>query len=741
VGLGADSAAVTAIELSVVVPCYNEAGNLRELVDRLLGVFVKRKVTGEIVLVNDGSRDDTGAVIDGLARDHREVVPVHHPVNRGLAAGWDSGVAKASGTYVCLIDADLQYQPEDVARLHRELLHTRVDMVQGYRSSIGRQRDSRYHLSKGLNGMLNTLFGMRLRDNKSGFVIARRDTLVDILHRRYRYSYFQTFIAVSAHAKGYSIREIETVFETRLVGQSFIPSFPLKLIVKALLDLATGFVEFRLAPKRESFVAQFLSRQAPSRADPELSFTRRLRRAVYFRTMPLHAWLLTRRAELYYRELKRSQWLSLDQMRLLQEEKLRRLVSHAYHHVGFYRERMQSLGLGPDDIRTLDDLRKLPMLSKADVRENLHFDLLSDNHDKGLILRIATSGSTGEPFVCYADQHQLEIRLASTLRSMEWTGWQFGDRQARLWHQTLGMSRSQVVRERLDAWLLRRLFVPAFEMSEGAMASFLSRLGAFDPVLIDGYAESFNYLASHLGSTKGRLGLRPRGIISSAQALPDESRRVIEEAFGARVFDKYGSREFSGIAYECDAHAGHHVMAESYIVEILKDDRPALPGEVGEVVITDLNNLCLPFIRYRVGDLAEAMDATAPCACGRGLPRIGRIEGRVQSLIIGAQGRVMPGAFFLHVLKDYDYLVRQFQVIQEERGAIILKVVKGSRFAQDLFEREILSVFRQYLGEETKIDVQFVDLIPLVRTGKRQAVVSKLSLDFQKLDYPDRRES
>ncbi len=735
-GVDPRAASVSSVELSVVVPCYNEAGNLPELVARLRSVFEKRKVRGEIVLVNDGSRDQTGSVIDTLAKTHSEVVPVHHEKNRGLAAGWDSGVSRATGIYVCLIDADLQYQPEDVARLHRELLHTRVDMVQGSRSLIGRQRDSRYRLSRGLNTLLNTLFGMRLRDNKSGFVIARRETLADILHRRFKYAYFQTFIAVSAHAKGYSIREIETVFETRLVGQSFIPSFPLRLILRAFADLATGFVEFRLAPKRESLLADFLARHPPGRLDPELTWSRRLRRAVYFRTMPLHAWLLTRRAELYYRELKKSQWLSLAQMRQLQEEKLRRLVRHAYHHVGYYRERMEALGLKPEDIQTLGDLEKLPLLSKSDVRENLHFDLLSDNHDNDRILRIATSGSTGEPFVCYADQHQLEIRLASTLRAMEWTGWQFGDRQARLWHQTLGMSRSQIARERLDAWILRRLFVPAFEMSDAAMEAMLRRVGAFNPVLIDGYAESFNYMAGHLAKNP-EIGLRPKGIISSAQALPKDSRRIIEEAFRARVFDKYGSREFSGIAYECEGHDGHHVVAESYVVELLKDGRKAAPGELGEVVITDLNNLCLPFIRYRVGDLAEAMDEAAACTCGRGLPRIGAIDGRVQSLVIAANGKVLPSSFFLHFLKDFDYLVKQYQIIQEERGAITFKVVKGTRFAPELFEREILQALRRHMGEETRIDVQFVELIPLVRTGKRQAVISKLSLDFQKLHYPE----
>lgn len=725
-----------ALDLSIVAPCYNEAGNVAELVTRLRAVFERRQIRGEVVLVNDCSRDDTGARIDALARDFPEVRALHHSENRGLAAGWGTGVAASRGEYVCLIDSDLQYRPEDVGRLYREILHTRADMVQGYRSSIGRERDSRYGLSRGLNALLNVLFSMSLRDNKSGFVIARRESMQDILHRRMKYSYFQTFIAVSAASKGYSIREIETVFDARLVGKSFIPSFPLGLVARVFWDLAKGFVEFRLSPKRETLVARFLQTHEPTREDAPLGGKGDLLKKVYFRTMPAHAWLLTRRAELYFDELKRSQWLSAAHIRELQNLKLRRLIDHAYHHVGFYRERFDSAGLKSSDIQTIDDLARVPFLSKQDVRDNLYFNLLSDNHDKGKILKITTSGSTGEPFVCFADQHQLEIRLATTLRAMEWTGWRFGDRQTRLWHQTLGMSWSQVVRERFDAWLMHRTFIPAFEMSESAMETFLATLAASDPVLLDGYAESFNYLAGHL-KARANAGetprIRPRGIMSSAQALPDDTRRSIEEAFATRVFDKYGSREFSGIAYECDAHEGHHVMAESYIVEILKDGRPALPGEVGEVVITDLNNFCLPFIRYRIGDLAQAMDPWAPCACGRGLPRIGRIEGRVQSIVLGARGQAIPGTFFSHLFKDYEHLVRQYQVIQEEKGSIALKIVKGSRFDAEQFEACLLVELRRTLGADTKIDVEFVDLIPLVRTGKRQAVVSKLGLDYQKL--------
>jgi phenylacetate-CoA ligase len=719
-------------ELSVIAPCYNEEGNLHELVKRLLAAFQAKNIAGEIVLVDDGSQDHTGRMIDEMAEKQPNVIGIRHRVNTGMVAGWRSGLEVSHGDLVCLIDADLQNLPEDVCRLYREIRVTGADLVQGYRSSIGRLRDSRYFLSKTLNGILNTCFGMRLRDNKSGFIICRREVLADVLRHRFSYYYFQSLITVAAKSKGYTIREIETLFESRLVGKSFIPQLPVAMICKVLIDVLKATFEYRISDHQPTILGEYLENLPP--LDPSRETLFGWRRGIfnlYVWTMPLHAWLITRAVRVHYEQLKRSQWLTAQQIREIQERKLRELIHQAYYHVAYYRDVFDQLGLTPADIRSIEDLQKLPLLDKTTVRSHLYFDLLSDNHDKRKMLKITTSGSTGEPFVCYADKYQLEMRWAATLRSMEWAGYRFGDRQARLWHQTIGMSVGQAIRERIDGLLSRRMFIPAYEMSDKNLPHSLARLKKFNPVLIDGYAESFDFLAHYI-KHRGLQGVTPKGIISSAQVLPEQSRAVIESAFGCPVFDKYGSREFSGIAYQCEGDRSHLVVAENYIVEILKDGRPAKPGEVGEVVITDLNNRCMPFVRYRVGDLAVAIESDAPSPCGRGLPRIGRVEGRAQAVVIGANGNYLPGTFFMHYFKDFDYVVRKFQIIQDRLGHITLKIVKADRFSDQAFD-EILQGLRRYVGTEMEIDVDFVDFIAMVRTGKHQATISLLNLDFQRL--------
>jgi phenylacetate-CoA ligase len=720
------------VELSVIVPCFNEELNIPELTDRVLRTFEVGGFRGEVVLVDDGSRDGTSKVIRAQMEAHPDAVRgAFHITNLGIAEGWKSGLNASRGKLVATIDADLQYQPEDLLRLRRELYEHSLDVVQGWRSAVSRKKGQRYTLSRGLNALLNGVFDMRLQDNKSGFVMCAREVFEDLLTYRGSYFYWQSFVMVAAHAKGYSYKQIETLFEERRQGTSFLAGAnALKASVKSIYDLASATLEYRVTAPPPDVATQFLRRHPVVDRTPPRSPAGQARFRAFMSAFDQTHWMITSDVEHYFETLRKTQWLDAAAMRELQDEKLRRLVRHAYRNVPYYRRQMQDRKLRPEDIRGQADLHKLPFLSKADIRKHLYFDIMSENHDKAQILKISTSGSTGEPFVCYADRAQLEVRWAATLRAQEWTGYRFGDPTVRLWHQTLGMTKSQAWKERADAILSNRTFIPIFELSDENLAKMIDVVVGVQPVLMDGYAEALDFIARYLKTT-GRVDVRPKALMSSAQTLPLPSRKLIEEAFGCKVFDKYGSREFSGIAYECEAHSGHHVVSEAYIVEVLKDGEPVKPGEVGEVVITDLNNYCMPFIRYRIGDLAEAVDDTIACSCGRGAPRVGAIEGRVQSIIQGADGRYLPGTFFAHYLKEFDHAIKKFQVVQEERDAMIFRVVKGGRFSDDVLD-EVLATFREYLGQEMKITVEFVDEVAMVRTGKRLASVSRLGIDFQK---------
>jgi phenylacetate-CoA ligase len=718
------------LDLSVIAPCFNEELNVRELSRRVLATFEHGKLEGELILVDDGSRDGTRAAIEKLEQEFPgRVVGRYHVTNQGIAQAWKTGTNAARAHFVAIIDADLQYQPEDLLRLRRELLDHSVDIVQGWRSSVGRERDSRYYFSRGLNFLLNKTFAMDLHDNKSGFVMCAKEVLEDLLTYRGNYSYWQSFIMVAAEAKGYSYREVETLFENRRQGKSFLDNVPYRVSARAFVDIGKAAWEYRIKNRPAPVAEHFLTRYPVVDRSKPRSALNEVRWRSYMSVFDETHWMITRDVERHYEALRKTQWLKTNQMRELQDEKLRRLVRHAYRNVPYYRTRMQEAKVRPEDIRGQSDLHKLPFLTKADVRKHLYFDILSQVSNKSEMLKITTSGSTGEPFVCYADRAQLEFRWAATLRAQEWTGYEFGDPCVRLWHQTLGMSKQQVWMERVDAAFCKRKFIPVFEMSDSKLEAMVREIAEWQPVMMDGYAEALDFLAHYLKS-RGNVNVRPKALMSSAQTLPGSSRQLIEEAFGCKVFDKYGAREFSGIAYECEAHAGHHVVAEGYIVEILRDGRPAAPGETGEIVITDLNNFCLPFIRYRIGDLGEALDPNRECSCGRGMPLVGNIEGRVQSIIQGTDGRYLPGAFFSHYLKEFDHAIQRFQVIQDRRNAMTFHVVKGGRYSDDVLE-EVLATFRRHLGEDMEIKVEFVENVEMVRTGKRLASVSKLGVDFQ----------
>jgi len=233
------------IQLTIIAPCFNEEGNIAELARRVDSCRDRLPQPLELVLVDDGSKDNTWSEIQKARERHSFVVPVRHFGNAGLVAGWKSGLAAARGRFVVTIDADLQYRPEDIALLLAKMNETDADLVQGAREvEVGRSPLRRV-LTAGFSRLLNFLFGMNLKDNKSGFILYRREAMAGVLATRFRYRFFQHFVTVAAHAKGYRIAQTYIIFDPRHSGISYIQR-PLRFALRSLRDLPRAFWEFRV---------------------------------------------------------------------------------------------------------------------------------------------------------------------------------------------------------------------------------------------------------------------------------------------------------------------------------------------------------------------------------------------------------------------------------------------------------------------------------------------------------------
>lgn len=704
--------------ISVVVPCLNEEDNVESMSERI-SASLGKKIAFEIVFVDDGSTDSTIKKIEELTTKltSKVVKVVKHNGNLGIHKSWIDGVEASKFNLVCLIDGDLQNPPEAIWDLYKTYLKTSCDFVQGSRSPIGRKFDGRFVMSRILNWLLNFTFKQNSYDSKSGFILAKKEALEEILLTEKKYKYFQTFLGVAARSKGFNVTEIETYFGERFSGQSFDPGTKAFLATLGVLsDFPKAIAEFG---RGKSFrIGGVLLKNSDL---PNMSFKALLFYKLYWFTTPLHKWVISKNARQCFEWLKQTEFLSRKELDALVSKRWQALYLHAFSNVPYYSELLPYPS--NKSMPTIEDLSKFPILSKLDVRKNLHFSMFASTHNKSKMYKISTSGSTGEPFVCYADQVQLEMRLATTLRALQMTGWNFGDKQLRLWHQTLGMSLSQSIKEKIDALLLRRTFVPAFEFTEAKIQELLELIESKKPVLIDGYAESLNFITSGDFSNSS---WKPKAVMSSAQQLTSQTRKRIEEKFSTRLFDKYGSREFSGIAYQC-AYGTYHVQEESYIVEIVVNGRPAQVGEIGEVLVTDLNNFSTPMIRYSIGDLAREVEQV-DCKCGRSHRAIGEIVGRRQALIKCNNGVWLPGTFFAHFFKEFEYCIRQFQVIQIEEGKFTIRIIPTSLF-NDENKNKISEELKKFTGD-TILEWEFVTEIPLVRTGKRTPVVSNLSEKF-----------
>ena len=421
--------------------------------------------------------------------------------------------------------------------------------------------------------------------------------------------------------------------------------------------------------------------------------------------------------------LERSQWLSLDELVARQTAALRRLLWRAHEDVPFYARRFREHGVSPDDVRSPDDMLKLPLLTREDVRE--FADERVATKPPFPVITKTTSGSSGRPITIRYDAESEWWRQAVKWRGYSWAGLRPGDRILHYWGppqvQPKLAQRAKIAADRL---IRRELYVDCVDQSARGLQHAVDEIRRFRPHAIISYAQAAGNLARFVLDTQPADMPRVR-IIPTAEQLLDHDRVDIERAFGKDVFNSYGSRETMLLAMECEAHDGLHVPMENILLEILVTEgdgrrRPAKPGELGEVVVTDLHNSSSPLIRYANGDLARAAEPGA-CRCGRAHTRIAAVEGRKTDTLVDGYGGRVQGMLFPVLMLPLAQAVKHYQAVQKKDRSIVVKIVPTEKFdtsARALILDRLGSAIRG-----VKIDLEVVDTIPVAPSGKQRPVV------------------
>jgi phenylacetate-CoA ligase len=418
------------------------------------------------------------------------------------------------------------------------------------------------------------------------------------------------------------------------------------------------------------------------------------------------------------REMERSQWWTTERIEQFQLERLRTLLIHAQMHVPYYREQFFKIGFDPQQVRSLADLTRLPLLGKMEIRAG--GDALKSLTARDL-KPFSTGGSNGEPLTFFLGKERVSHDVAAKRRATRWWGVDVGDREIVVWGSPIELNSQDMIRLLRD-YIMRSVLLPAFDMSNAKLDQFIEYIHRYRPKMLFGYPSALGLIASHARARNISLNnLKIRVACVTSERLYDEQRELIAATFGCKVANGYGGRDAGFIAHECP-EGGMHITAEDIIVEIVDTKGQPVPvGTSGSIVITHLATKDFPFIRYITGDVG-ALGGT--CSCGRGLPLLKHIEGRSTDFVMAQDGTVLHGLALIYIIRELAQ-VRAFKIIQENlnQTRVLLVTLPALAFTQ---RAQIESQFKARLGEKVEVIITEVDEIAPEASGKFRYVVSKV---------------
>ena len=430
------------------------------------------------------------------------------------------------------------------------------------------------------------------------------------------------------------------------------------------------------------------------------------------------------RAAYYLLAMMRRIYWEQEKLEEYRDRRVRAIVRYAYENVPFYHSLFRKTGIKPSDITCFRHLSRLPVVRKDDLRSNMA-DVISKKYRCEDLKEVRTSGSTGKPFGIYLAQREDEFRKAKHLRANIAVGQRPRDR----WVITAPPHRSEEVTrfQRLFGFFA---FTPVSALDDiGSQLDVIERL---DPDVLDGFSNSLVFLAKEV-EKRGVSPIQPRLIIGGADLISKSSRALVEKVFDAPFFDQYACIELERLAWQCKEKQGYHIDVDSVVMQFVDEEGAEVaPGERGEIVCTSLFNYAMPFLRYVVGDVGTSSEET--CSCGRTFPLMKVIEGRTDSVVVLPDGRVFhEAAFYIPVdSSKFGSQIDQFRVIQKRLDLFLIQIkLLDSSLDRDVVKNEIVRNIERLLKVDTREVVfkfEFVDEIPLDRSGKLRTVISELNV-------------
>jgi phenylacetate-CoA ligase len=415
-----------------------------------------------------------------------------------------------------------------------------------------------------------------------------------------------------------------------------------------------------------------------------------------------------------FRDLRKNLWLKTSDLEVLQWEKFKTLLDHAYGNVPFYRNLFDSARIRPKDIKDYDDMYKISTITKSQIKNNKK-EMKARNINLQGCVEYKTSGSTGNTLSGYLTKDDaLYIRGSyervrndsgsrMLLDKIIILGSPFIIPNKKEWYQYLGIRRIEGL----------NVFKP--------LEIQLEKLKKAKPDVLWGYPSAIKLLAKAI-QEKRIKEISPKLIFTASEVLDSGTRNFINSVFNVELFDIYGAWETGCMAWECSEYAGYHVTMDTALIEFIDENGQRVKaGERGRVVVTNLHSFAMPIIRYEIGDFA--IPTYEECSCGRGGYLIKAIEGRYDDFIRLSGNKLISPRILVPIIESISG-ISEFQIIQEKEEEIVVYVIKMNGYGDTLIVEEIHREFKKVLGDNIFVNTKIVESIPRAPSGKLRSVIS-----------------